>query len=1257
MIRARKHPFEQDFVECRARGLSLREIISNDSDAYLVVVDGEPVPASRWSSVVPSDESIVWITPLPQDDLGQALSLIATIALFAVAGPVGSFLSTSLGIGSASFWTGVTYGVGALAISALFPPPVPNLGGRETRRELKAVSGTRNRFAFYEPIPEIAGKHRVFPPYAAKPYTEIVGDDQYFNALFCVGLGEYNITEAKIGETLLTAYDGVTIEQTTDPNWLSITEDAFDIALDDPFDPESPTTSATRTTAVDVEFISVDFIAPAGLIYTRRDGKRRPTAIDFMVEYRVAGSGDPWTNVIGTTSGGFDWIGWTRGNNDVLGTPGASLPDHVGPITISPDDPTHFRVREQTINAVRFGMKWPVAEGQYEVRVTRTQLTNFGSPGALEDVSVSERAETLARYLQIFKWTVLRSHNTDTDAVALPADTATFLRLRIKANDQLNGIIERLNLVAERKLRTWDKVGQTFTAPAATRNPAWFALNVLTGPGNARAITSESSRIWLDDFADWATANETAGRKYDRIIESQTSVFEELSRCAATGRAAPVMRDARHTIVREAQGASPSGILTTRNSRNFSSSRTFITLPHAFRVRFISESAGYDEDEIIVYDDGYNAGNATLFETLRLEGITDPDIAWKFGRYHLAQLRLRPERYECELDFEHLTFIRGDQLLIQQDVLLFGIGPGRIIDKQGSLIILDERFLIEPGKTYAVNIRSIDGAGAVSIHNSTVTADPGTNVQRFTLATDNADVKKGDLVIVGVSGQETIPVKVLGIQPQQNLSARVTFVDAAPEILTADTGEIPAYNPNITLPRRPEDLQPPVPTITDVSSETNLNVVQETGDRTARMIISIRVETYQGLGIASLEARIRVKTTGQDSPWLILPAVGARSGSISTTEVEVEETYEIQARSISAYGIPSDWTATTEHQVGQATIPPPAVDGLTVTGIPGAVKVDANLSSIDIIDAAQLEIAYNTINDRDDAGTVIQTSPLPQKLENIAAHIDEVPFSDTTQRFFWVRLVDKYQNAGDWFPSGATAGLAATPTSAAGVPGLDGTLKEFVFRRAATQPATPTGDGIPPGWSDDPPGGANPLWFSTAEQQLDGTLIGSWSTPRRLDSQGAGNALNIGRRMSSLDEWFREDTQLNPLSTEAAFSIISLADEPIWDTTLEYDSDGNSNFFSERLTIDSSKKYRASVWAEQIGAGTVYLLIAFFDNNGDRINGGGSGATGWGGLGTYFTGNGSIRRSARTGRSTSPHSAVTRLQRSPPAPYRWRSAL
>lgn len=56
-----------------------------------------------------------------------------------------------------------------------------------------------------------------------------------------------------------------------------------------------------------------------------------------------------------------------------------------------------------------------------------------------------------------------------------------------------------------------------------------------------------------------------------------------------------------------------------------------------------------------------------------------------------------------------------------------------------------------------------------------------------------------------------------------------------------------------------------------------------------------------------------------------------------------------------------------------------------------------------------------------------------------------------------------------------------------------------VYKRAASAPDTPTGDGTPTGWSVSPPAAdGNPLWLSTSIQTALNTLIGSWSAPVQL---------------------------------------------------------------------------------------------------------------------------------------------------------------
>lgn len=75
--------------------------------------------------------------------------------------------------------------------------------------------------------------------------------------------------------------------------------------------------------------------------------------------------------------------------------------------------------------------------------------------------------------------------------------------------------------------------------------------------------------------------------------------------------------------------------------------------------------------------------------------------------------------------------------------------------------------------------------------------------------------------------------------------------------------------------------------------------------------------------------------------------------------------------------------------------------------------------------------------------------------------------------------------------------------SKAGAAGTSGNYTDYVFIRSDSTPGTPTAtSGIPAGWSDTPPTtGTGMLYMSKAVKKADGTVVGSWSVPARLDGK------------------------------------------------------------------------------------------------------------------------------------------------------------
>ena len=91
----------------------------------------------------------------------------------------------------------------------------------------------------FSPIPKLYGARRIFPQYAASPYNELVGFNQYLRMLFLLGYGPLDISQIKIGDTAIEDYEDVEWELRSGfpddaPTWLypgSVAETELNIQL------------------------------------------------------------------------------------------------------------------------------------------------------------------------------------------------------------------------------------------------------------------------------------------------------------------------------------------------------------------------------------------------------------------------------------------------------------------------------------------------------------------------------------------------------------------------------------------------------------------------------------------------------------------------------------------------------------------------------------------------------------------------------------------------------------------------------------------------------------------------------------------------------------------------------------------------------------------------------------------------------------------------------------------------------------------
>ncbi len=60
----------------------------------------------------------------------------------------------------------------------------------------------------------------------------------------------------------------------------------------------------------------------------------------------------------------------------------------------------------------------------------------------------------------------------------------------------------------------------------------------------------------------------------------------------------------------------PVQMFTPRNSRDFSSNRSYLDPPHALKIAYVDGNNDWSTQEVLVYTDGFNVDNATKFDEL-----------------------------------------------------------------------------------------------------------------------------------------------------------------------------------------------------------------------------------------------------------------------------------------------------------------------------------------------------------------------------------------------------------------------------------------------------------------------------------------------------------------------------------------------------------------------------------------------------------------------------------------------------------------
>ena len=482
-------------------------------------------------------------------------------------------------------------------------------------------------------------------------------------------------------------------------------------------------------------------------------------------------------------------------------------------------------ISDATAQALRVtkNIKFP-SRGQYDIRIKRVTADND-----------SDRVRDIATLTAIRSIRYVNPINQE---------GISGTAMRFLATDQLNGSIDSYNAIVSNLIKDYDANLDTWVVDAITSNPASIYRYVLQSPAFVKHLPDE--RINIEKLEEWHAYCKLKNLTYNRIIDSPISIDDLLNDIAAAGMATPHKINGVYSVLIDNERPDIKGMVTPRNSWGYTGTISYPDLPHALRVQFRNAAAGYQTDERIVYADGYDENNAELFERLQFDNsCTNADLAWFYGRMYMATILLQPEVHNFNMDFENLTFNRGDKIVFVNDVILVGVGQGRIKEllyddpdtpTTVTGFVIDDVVDIPNANQFGVRMRYSDASGF--IYHSLNTVIGSTSEFVFTTPVPIDDAPPLNSLCAFTEFGNELELIVTEIMMNKDHSARVIAVNYAPERFDAVTGPIPPFDSNVTLS---SDFFRPVPPEIGgvIQSDESVMLRNSDGSYTSRMIIPL----------------------------------------------------------------------------------------------------------------------------------------------------------------------------------------------------------------------------------------------------------------------------------------------------------------------------------------------------------------------------------------------------------------------------------
>jgi hypothetical protein len=379
-----------------------------------------------------------------------------------------------------------------------------------------------------------------------------------------------------------------------------------------------------------------------------------------------------------------------------------------------------------------------------------------------------------------------------------PIQSDDFATISVRVHSRA---LQNISALASGYVRDWD--GAAWDNMMTTSNPAPHFYDVLTGYLGASPLPA--AIVDSDEIVDWRAACIALDYTCNAIMEGK-SYADALKIIASCGYAQlrhnetwGVMRDY------DRSAETPVQVFTPLNMNAFSFAKAFADQPSGIMASFVNADIDYVTDAVPVYDDPDNPDGSNL-EAITYEGLVEEADVAQHAAYDLLQAKLRMTFWTGQTDWESLVCARGSLVGVEHDMLSARSGAARISEVtivggmvtglvlQGTVPVAGEDAWWNPSAAWSnyasawfaartgIAIRLKGGAGVLtkeisgaSDYDSVVTfatpfADPG------------ASLDTDCVCAIGPLGTEYKRMIVFAVAPDEQLGAKVTFVDEAPEL-------------------------------------------------------------------------------------------------------------------------------------------------------------------------------------------------------------------------------------------------------------------------------------------------------------------------------------------------------------------------------------------------------------------------------------------------------------------------------------------